>query len=259
LLIESILDHYILDDKQKIEVKRLLDKFNIVRKKGILIDTDFLDPYILAIGENILKSAYDDLNYISHGGYESAERKILRIFPRFYNGNLEEFPFTIINISGIKAPNHRNILGAILGLGIKREKVGDILISKDKVQVIVISSISDYILYNLTSLGRDKVIVNLSDRVDIKAEEEFTTVKTTVKSLRLDAVCAAGFNESRNKVVNDIKANKLKVNHRPILTPSYLLKEGDLISYRGKGRIILVEIIGFTRKDRINIVIKKPK
>lgn len=258
---KEIVARYSLNDKYEIELFKVLDKIEISVKKNILKYTDFLDPYLSSICNEILKTKYGYANFNITGGYEDAERKILVLYPD-YHYELDDYaPLKVIKIDKIPKGSrfdHRQVLGSILGLGLKREKIGDIIINDENIQIIVLEEIASYVQMNMDQIGRYKVDTSIDEIHSIVPKENsFMTITDTVKSLRLDSVSAAGFKVSRSKTLMDIKKEKLKVNFLPIGSPSYNVKEGDLISYRGKGRIILDKVLGKTKKDRYKISIKK--
>ncbi len=250
-----------LRDKYETELFRLLDRIETSIEKNIFKNTNFVDPYIASICNDVLENNYSHVKYIITGGYKDAERKVIIIYPDYYHKSHDLLPLKVLKIEDFprgKEFNHREVLGTILGLGLKREKIGDIIISGDMLQIIVLEEVASYIELNLTQIGRFKVKAYIDEIHNIiPRENEFKLITDTVKSLRLDSVSSVGFNESRNRTVEDIRKEKVKVNFIPILTPSYNVKEGDLISYRGKGRILLEKVLGKTKKDRYKILIKK--
>ncbi|SKC87307.1 YlmH family RNA-binding protein [Maledivibacter halophilus] len=252
---------YSLNNKYEIELFKAMDKIEIGVKKNIFKSTDFLDPYLASICNEILKTRFKYDNFKITGGYDAAERKIVVIYPDYFYEKDIDIPLKVIKIDDLpkeKGFQHREILGSVLGLGLKREKIGDIIINKEHVQIIVLGEIASYIEINLTQIGKYKVQAHIDEIENIiPKENKFKQITDTVKSLRLDAISSSGFNMSRSKAADDIKREKLKVNFVPINTPSFSIKEGDLISYKGKGRMILDKIAGKTKKDRYKITIKK--
>lgn len=258
---KDVAARYSLNDKYEIELFKALDKVEIAIKKNMFKNTDFLDPYLASICKEILITRFGHIDFKVTGGYDEAERKIIIIYPDYYYEPHIDVPLKVIKIDNFpkdKVFEHREVLGSILGLGLKREKIGDIIINNDNIQIVVLEEIASYVEINLNRIDKYKVEAYIDDVKDIiPKEHEFKQITDTVKSLRLDAVSSSGFSMSRNKAVNDIKKEKLKVNFVPISSPSFNIKEGDLISYRGKGRMILDRVIGKTKKDRYKISIKK--
>lgn len=220
--------------------------------------TNFYEPtFIKLIEEEIMK--YEEISYEANGGYENAERKIIGIYPNDIEYVLK-FPISVINVTPQSDHNltHRDYLGAILGLGLARNKIGDILIADSTAQIMVMNDIKTYIINNLTKVGNVSVTVNESNFNDLillpkKSKEIFATVS----SLRLDCVASSAFNISRSKMAEIIKAGRVEVNWVINENASDRLEEGDVISVRGRGRAELLEIEGKTAKGKLKIHIKR--
>ena len=88
-------------------------------------------------------------------------------------------------------------------------------------------------------------------------EPEYKDIRTTVPSMRLDCLASSGFRLSRNKVLPLIREGKVYVNWEQIVKPDYIVKEGDLITLRGSGRIKIAKLSGLTKKNRITVLIQK--
>lgn len=257
---DDILFKFSLNNSQKIELDKLIDKAEICSRTHIVKHTNFLDPFLISIGEKVL-SKYNDIDFKTAGGSSNAERQVFIMFPHYYHTEDIKEPFKLVVVKDLPNKdnfNHREVLGSVLSLGIKREKIGDIIIHDDSIQIIVMEDIADFISINLKKISNTKVKPFITNTYNlIPREDKFISIKANVKSLRLDSICASGFNESRSRVALDIKKDKVKVNHIPTNSISSGIGEGDLISYRGKGRIIFEKILGKTKKDRFNIQIKK--
>ncbi len=149
-------------------------------------------------------------------------------------------------------------MGSILGLGIKREVIGDILVDDNVANIVVLKEISKYIIQNFDKVGRDKIVVKKIEKEDIlKVQPKTKELNVTVASLRLDALISASFGISRELSSELIQAEKVNVNYTSIKNTSKQVKEGDLISARGYGRFEIKEILGETRKGRIRVSIIK--
>jgi len=261
----------IKEPEDRLFIAHILDKACKAAKIHKIVCTDFMDPRKKALAERCLKGNID-IGYFFYGGYTGAEREMLFFAPDFiysdyiYDNdlqipNIDFLPFiNIINIrnKSINKLTHRDYLGALLGLGIKREKLGDIVIGTDFCSVAVTADISEFILYNLEKVGNAKVSVSLSQNGMIEKEEkDAREIKANVAALRIDCIAGAGFGISRSKVAELLKSQKLMLNWETVTSPSKQLKEGDVISIRGKGRIVLEQIGNNTKKNRINITLKK--
>ncbi len=200
------------------------------------------------------------LRTLFYGGYEQAERVILLNLPG-YADLKNENPLVIVRAKvseKSKSLTHRDYLGSLIGLGMKREMIGDILVRDDGADIIVLAEIADFILQNYCKAGR----VSLSlEKLDISKlivpEAKVREITDTVASLRLDSIVASGFSLSRGKAAEAITRGIVFVNNMETVKPDFQLKEGDKISLRGKGKVCLREVGGKSRKDRQYIAIEK--
>ena len=145
-----------------------------------------------------------------------------------------------------------------MGLGIVREKLGDILITPDFCQVIAAADIVPFLLQNWTSAGRIHLMTEeISLNELVVPEQQFKVIKDTVMSLRLDAVTSTGFSISRTKAAELIGAGRVQLNHTECTKSDRSLTEGDVITARGFGKCILAEVGGLSKKGRTAIVVKR--
>lgn len=254
---------HIEDREQHIVMRKIIDKAEAVLKYHETAYTDFLDPYQRELAASILNRL--DVSYYGEGGLLDAERKSIIIFPDYMTKetikeSLDEYPIKAIKIEGsfkFNSVSHRDFLGAILGLGIKREVVGDIFIKEDFATVILHGEISDFVMYNLKQIGKESVDIKEIDLRDVeKPIEEYTDVNLTISSLRLDALVSGICKISRNKSTILINQSKVKVNWRPIDNISFEINQGDVLSIRGFGRLKLVECMGHSKKGREKIRVR---
>lgn len=253
---EKYLSH-IKDEEQILNMRKVMDKIEIVLNSHNMEYTNFLNPYERRLAISILNGV-DCVSYLEDGGFEEAERKIIAIFPNYYSFDIGNNPITPLLISGdVSKLSHSDFLGAILNLGISREKVGDILLHEDDAQVIVDSYISRYIIENLNRVNKKNVTVNIIPREKlIKGSESFKEITFTLPSLRLDNVISNTYKISRKESISIIRNGKVKVNWEPIEKIHFEVNEGDLISVRGHGRFIFNSILCRTKKDRIRVLVR---
>ncbi len=212
-------------------------------------DSDF---YNVAEQRIIIDSLRTDFHL--YGGIESAERKIIKCN--------DDYPLKVIRITFKKNVKltHSDLLGSIMALGIERKKTGDIILSSHMAFVIVKKEIAPFISLHLSKVGKQSVLVECVDIDEIVQSKQIQLIKKiNVPSLRMDAVVASAFTMARNKSVYHIKGQKVLVNYQIVDKPSYQVKENDIISIRGKGRVHIKEILNLTKKGRlnINIVVEK--
>lgn len=255
------LDH-IQDDEQIITMRNILDKVERVLDYHDDEYTDFLNPYQRYLCYSFL-NRFSQIDYFEEGGFKEAERKVIILHQNYKDRSEVSNPIKAICISFKSSSdkiNHRDILGSILGLGIKREKIGDILIHENYTQVILLKDTFDFVRYNLKTISKWDVIVNEIDLSDIKqGVGDWVDVFAVVSSLRLDTIISSVLNFSRSKSANIIKGEKVKVNWKPLIQNSFELREGDIFSVRGEGKFKLEKIVGSTKRGRIKVIIRKYK
>ena len=245
------------DKNQIVNIRRLLDKIEIVYNRHIIQSTDFLDPYERRIAISILNQ-FEEINYSEFGGIKEAERKVISIYPHYYEYNNRDSGINALVIYDyIGKFSHRDFLGSVLALGINREKIGDILIYEKYTQIVAKEEISDFILMNLKKIGKENIKIKEIPIDTLKPIEIlYRELVTTVSSLRLDAIISGALNLSRKDSQRLVNSGFVKVNWEPIEKAHNELKEGDMISVRGYGRFVLYSILGKSKKDRFRINIR---
>ena len=190
------------------------------------------------------------------GGYEDAERRMAA----FYAANvpeIDEWPIAALRIqwnAKFAHPGHRDLLGAVMGLGIERETTGDIAMGTYRgaecAYLFATSEMADYIAASLDGAGRASVKVTVADEAPVLSPPEGEEMRLTVQNERLDAVLAAACRLSRSEAQRLIAAGLVKLNHAPNLRADARLAEGDLISARGYGRVKVESLEGQSRRGR---------
>jgi len=262
---EEMLQH-IDDPLMKQQMVRLLDRAEGVLRNYEIKATDFMTPYQIKLGMEILKGV-DGIGALASGGYPGAERQVLVIYPDYYGEDQVSIPLRALEARGntqFNQVSHRDYLGSLLGLGIKREKVGDILLHGEGNQhfchMIVLEELKEYIQFNLEKVGRLSISLKEISLEGIKPQEvHYQEGSATVASLRLDAVISQGFKISRADAQTLVSRELITVNWEPIQRAAYHIAPGDIISVRGKGRLEILAIDGNTRSGRIRITYRKPK
>lgn len=242
------------NDEEKLLTARILDAARLAEKRNCPVYTDFLSPLQQVWAKKAAKTV-SFLNFQLWGGYESAERKMGVFLPK----QMENFTFPI-TVLALKTrgeyPAHPEILGALTGLGVRREKIGDILASAQPPKLICDAAIAPFLTENFTKAGRKAFRAEESELGEIpEAEHEEKTF--TVPSLRLDCVAAEGFGMARTKMTDLIKKGGMSLNWEETDSPSDAVSEGDVISLRGYGRLVVSKIGGHSKKDRIFVTVKK--
>lgn len=249
----------LLKDDIKLSLARFSDLQEQALKKKTPRFSQFLDPAEI----NLLHSHFKTspfCNLLLFGGFDDAERKIAGFFPDFCEQTKESFPLSVIEITGAKDASHRDFLGSILALGIKRNMIGDIVLKDGVCYIFALNSICDFFLSELKKVGRQNVKMNILSYSDVHFEpKEFNESFITVASLRLDGVISAALHISRAKAQELIKKELANLNWQPATNSSKNVAEGDFISVRKYGRFKIGEILGETKKGRIKIIIQTDK
>ncbi len=247
-----------LSEEEKKWQQHLERKLEDIKSSGTY-STAFLDPRQLELAEAVIRNK-SGLSYTVYGGYSEAERNALHIFPAQHQGALPPVTAVLVEWKGGRdETSHRDLLGSVLALGLRRDQIGDIIMLQEgAAAVMVMQSKADFICSNLDQVGPLPVkcsIVEPAQLPLVKANGK--EIKGTVASLRVDSLLSLGFGISRSRVVRMIKAGLVIVNWHPVNSPSLQLKEGDQISLRGRGRLLLDAVEGESRKGRIRLKLKK--
>ncbi|MGK7946703.1 MAG: photosystem II S4 domain protein [Microcystaceae cyanobacterium] len=238
------------------EVSRVLDKAEQALKTWEIALTDFLSPPIL-IEVRPLLNRLTEVELISWGGYPQAERQRVGIVRSELTIEPQQVELIALDIAGnflFDPASHRDFLGAILGTGIVRDKVGDIIVLGERgAQVVVSPDIANFLETALVQVRSVPVKVQPISLEELKIrppkKKEITTVEA---SLRLDAIASAGFGMSRNKMVTAINGGDVRVNWKDISQASHQVESGDLIAVRGTGRLEVGDI-AVTKKQRYRV------
>ena len=238
------------------EVARVIDKAEQAVRTWEVVLTDFLSPPVLFEVQEIF-SKLTDIHLLAWGGYPQAERQRLGIARSEIPLETSEIELAALDIAGnflFDTATHRDFLGAILGTGIVREKVGDIIVLGERgAQVIVVPEMVGFLTTSLTQVRSVGVKTRQIDFSELKIRPQKKKEMTTVEaSMRLDAIASAGFGLSRSKMANAIAAGDVRINWKDITQASYNVKSGDLISLRGKGRLEVGEV-SVTKKQRYRV------
>lgn len=205
--------------------------------------------------ESVLSALHFNINYCLFGGYDGAERCIAAFG---YDCEEADFPISMIKVEPVSPKfadklSHRDFLGSLMGLGIKREVLGDIVISDNTGYIFCLNTIAGYIVQELSKVRHTIVKCSIADALPDSAVKTPEEEQMVVASERLDVLVAAVYHFSRSAVKELFVARRIYVNSRICENFSYIPKEKDIISVRGKGRFVYNGVIGKTKKDR-NII-----
>ena len=252
-------------NEQKLLESKINDKYKFAISKNKIKYTDFLNLSEKKIAEKYLRENHIK-NYKFFGGNGvDSDRNILIFYPEKFSEEMVQKNINhIISVIRINLPReleyeHRIYLSGIMKLGIKREKIGDILVSKNGADIIVLDEVSKFLINSLNDLTRfksakiEKVDIN---EIEIQ-EKEFEEFNVIVSSMRLDNFVAELSHTSRNKAEEILNEQRVFVNYNLEMKESKKIQIGDVINIRGKGKFIVGEILKDTKSDKLRVNIKK--
>ena len=232
---------------------RLTELARRAADRDIAVTTRFLSPeegqFALGLGAKVGAQA------ALFGGFDGAERCMCCYCGA---GSEPQFPLCFVDVTWrgkTRAPAHRELLGSVLALGMDRSFVGDIAFYEGGAIIIATQEMAALIADSLLSAGSTPVDCRLADKMPAALMAQAREVTDTVASLRLDNVLASGLRTSRGKAVAWIEGSKVYVNHELCERADKQLKQGDVLSVRGVGRIQLQNVSGPTKKGRIPITL----
>ena len=259
----KLLDRLGAAGEDRLLLAKVLDRAGQARSRNIPAATDFLSPQQQMLAMDLLRLAgIPETGYARLGGYAGAERNILLFLPDWLDADSAESQSPIRCLRATfreeEKLSHRDFLGSLMGMGIVREKVGDILVGPSAADLMVLDTVAEFLLQSWNSAGRARLTVTAIDPWEVRVPEvRCQEVRDTVSSLRLDAVASTGFRMARGKAAELITSGRVQVNWRECAKPDKLLTAGDTVSARGFGKFELTEVGGVTKKGRTAIVLKR--
>lgn len=248
------------DDKRM--VNRCIDKFNQAINHDFVTHTAFLDLYQQGLISSQSK-VFQQIIWTLTGGYVEAERKMLVFIPENYKTLAIEtlVPIDVLRITSYdldeKKLSHRDYLGAVMNLGIKRERIGDILVDEKGALLFCDQDMTQFLVEQLTLVKHSHVSVSKLDGPIEDIRKKYEMIKSTVASCRLDSIVKAAINVSRGNAATLIKMGRVAVDGRIRENIDFMMNEGQVLSVRQFGKYKLVEASTRSKKDRIIVVFHK--
>ena len=247
------------EPEDRLLLARIWDKYEQTERKSIPSATVFLSPREQQMAQAMLNAASIRSGFAADGGYEEAERKILIFLPDWAaEPSEDELVFLRAAFHGEESLTHRDILGSLMGLGVTRERIGDILVSQHSADIVAAPSLREFFLREWDQAGRVKLTVTEIGRGELCVPQaQVKVIRDTVSSLRLDAVTATAFSMSRGRAAELIAAGKVNLDHVPCLKGDKPVAEGAVITARGFGKAKLAQVGGLSKKGRIGITVER--
>ena len=278
-------------DENNLFLKNIEEKYERFLDYYTIMNSDFLTMEQQSMLSGFLR-AHRNEGVSFYGGYAEAERRQVvflpdytgvfekisslpagesekdrnyedcRVLTEYFEENPESCPLCLLDVvippAEHKTLGHRDYLGALMGEGIKREKIGDILVFEKGAQIVVAAELAGYLAENFRQVGSVSVIVKETPISALNSTEIRTfNLKFTVSSTRIDNIVSGVFGISRKDAVSAISHGKVFVSGREISKPDFTLKGGEKIVLRGKGKAIYNGVTGTSKKGKVYIDVEK--
>ncbi len=244
-------------DEENLLKKRFIELAERAYSKNIYTFTEFLSP----AEQNLLRFSVKGVPYCFEGGFENAEKAIAVFGSEELFGYIEPAPISYIKIEPCSMKfsgnlTHRDFLGSIMSLGIRRSTLGDLIVKENVAYAPCLNNIADYICENLVEIKHTNIRCSKIEQIPNYALPEPVESEFVVASERLDSVISSIYKLSRSESKSLCEHEKVLLGGIPVLNASYTPKDGDIISVRGHGKFIYCGIKLETKKGRLRCYAK---
>ncbi len=232
---------------------RIEDAVSLCERRCMPVFYGFLDEAEQQAVRRMLGS-FDAACVSFYGGFDEAERRIFGCFPAYMPPEEAAFPLVRLVLcyrTQTKPLTHRDFLGTLLSLGLKRETVGDILCGDGLAVVFLREEIASFVREQLTKVGGVGVKITDDYTGPLPAAHTYRPLQDTVASARLDAVVKALTRCSREQAAQMIVGGFVSLNHTVTEDVSRRVDAPCTVSVRGMGRFLVDELGPPTKKGRL--------
>lgn len=255
---KEIFQHFRPEEKEKII--KFNSRFETAERDYYPVLLDFLDPREQSIVES-LAGHYPDIKIEFYGGGASQGRERMRamLVPEMLEVSTDDFEVMVLELEypeKFVELSHRNILGAIMNVGLDRNLIGDIVIG-ETIQFAIARPYFQIFETELTAIKNAPVTLReVPHESFMDIIDDGTAETILISSFRLDTVTAEILKEGRAKAKNRIEKMKVKVNHTVVTNPAMVLEAGDVVSVRHFGRFKVTELLHETKKGKFRVKAK---
>ena len=255
----ELLRRYTAEPEDALMLAKVLDKAEGCRSRGYLQATRFLSLHERILAEKLIKGEklFPSLLW---GGFEGAERCCAVFYPEYLSEEEAKEQSGLAVLRAAFRPGtltHRDLLGSLMNAGVTRDCIGDLLVHEDFCDILCLEETAPFLLENVSRAGRETLRLTLLSEPPAAKEEKVELFRDTVASLRLDAVLSSACRVSRSAAAELIQAGRVKLNDFDCAKADRPVAEGDVLSVRGYGRMVLEAVEGQSRKGRTVIVLKR--
>ena len=243
-------------NEQELCRKRLLDLSRQADRKGIVLFSDFLNLNEQNIFHSLQKELYTTAEL--SGGYEQAERQMVAFIP---DALCYEWSYPFVCSHAVpqyqkyaEKLTHRDVLGALMHLGLDRSKIGDIVLLENDIYIFCSETISDFIMDQFTQIRHTMIRSSIIEDVStLKVHPVFEEHDDMVASNRIDAIIARAYHLSRSEAAAYLTAEKVFINGRCITNCNQSCDNGDIVSVRQKGRFVFETDQSLSKKGKLRV------
>lgn len=243
-------------NEQELCKKRLIDLSRQADQKGIVLFSDFLNLNEQDIYHTSIRELYTNTEI--YGGYHNSERQMVAFIP---DALCYEWSYPIVCLKVVpqypkfsEKLTHRDILGALMNLGIDRSRIGDIVCQNETYYIFCMDNIHAFIAENLTRIKHTSVNISAVDQTqEIQVVPELKEVNEIIASNRIDCIIAKAYHLSRSEAAEYLSTEKVFINGKCITNCNQTCNSGSIVSVRGKGRFVFETNHSVSKKGKLRV------
>ncbi len=262
--------------EDQVAIKRFQDLCRMAYQRGIPFYSDFIglaerDFVYQAVSAQYPSLTVQGYPIAFYGGYQDAERTMVCFMPEpgLPEPPADSYPICCIRLEPVNRRfcedlTHRDYLGTVMGLGLERDQIGDIVVRHESDHTVKMTIAYVFCKQNkaelLLDLNRIRHTTVLAREVDAQSlhwTPEYKEIAGSVSSLRMDAILSIAIRTSRTQGLQLIREGNIYLNGRCCTENAKLLQDGDILTVRGYGKYLFCNTGGVSKKGRYQIIVKQ--